>query len=167
MSRRDCIGITRTFTDRRKAQVLGGASGALIVEGIERANPALAGLPERVFVIRDQDLLNPDAEPVKTDSMPPPLVLRDAEGDIMNTGTGGGKPAKDLSINFVPVAFPKYVPAVIKMRPGEKQHLVRVERVGDHVSRFADAGEQQAADDGRGLARRSSRSTKTETTATG
>src|SRR6202042_3075754 len=82
----------------------------------------VAGLPERVFVIRDQELLNPDAEPVKTDSMPPPLVLRDAEGDILNTGTGGGKPAKDLSINFVPVAFPHYVPAVIKMRPGEKQH---------------------------------------------
>ena len=105
-----------------KAQVLGGASGALIVEGSERAIPALAGLPERVFVIRDQELLNPDAEPVKTDSMPPPLVLRDAEGDILNTGTGGGKPAKDLSINFVPVAFPKYAPAVIKMRPAEKQH---------------------------------------------
>src|SRR6202044_3164290 len=31
------------------AQVLGGASGALIVEGIERANQELAGLPERVF----------------------------------------------------------------------------------------------------------------------
>jgi FtsP/CotA-like multicopper oxidase with cupredoxin domain len=105
-----------------KAQVLGGASGALVVEGIERSNPVLAGLHERVFVIRDQDLLNPDAEPVKTDSMPAPLVMRDAEGDILNTGTGGGKPAKDLSINFVPVAFPKYLPAVIKIRPGEKQH---------------------------------------------
>ncbi len=105
-----------------KAQVLGGASGALVVEGIERSNPVLAGLRERVFVIRDQDLLNPDAEPVKTDSMPAPLVMRDAEGDILNTGTGGGKPAKDLSINFVPVAFPKYLPAVIKIRPGEKQH---------------------------------------------
>ena len=105
-----------------KAQVLGGASGALIVDGIERANPVVAGLPERVFVIRDQDLLNPDAEPVKTDSMPPPMVLRDAEGDILNTGTGGGKPAKDLSINFVPVAFPNYVPAVVKVRPREKQY---------------------------------------------
>jgi FtsP/CotA-like multicopper oxidase with cupredoxin domain len=102
-------------------QVLGGASGALIVEGIERSAPELAGLPEQVFVIRDQDLLNPNAEPVKTDSMPPPLVLRDAEGDIMNTGTGTGKPAKDLSINFVPVAYPEYRPAVIATKPGEKQ----------------------------------------------
>jgi FtsP/CotA-like multicopper oxidase with cupredoxin domain len=44
-------------------QVLGGASGALIVEGLERATPEIAGLPERVLVIRDQDLLNPDASP--------------------------------------------------------------------------------------------------------
>ena len=44
-------------------QVLGGASGALIVEGIERANPEVAALPERVFVIRDQDLLHPQAPP--------------------------------------------------------------------------------------------------------
>lgn len=102
-------------------QVLGGASGALIVEGIERSVPELAGLPERVFVIRDQDLLNPSAEPIKTDSMPPPMVLRDAEGDILNTGTGTGKPAKDLSINFVPVAYPEYRPALIKTKPGEKE----------------------------------------------
>ncbi|MBV8804904.1 MAG: multicopper oxidase family protein [Sinobacteraceae bacterium] len=104
-----------------KNQVLGGASGALIVEGIERANPLLAGLAERVLVIRDQELVNPNAEPVQTDSMPAPLVLRDAEGDILNTGTGGGKPAKDLSINFVPVPYPAYSPAVLRIRPGERQ----------------------------------------------
>ena len=40
-----------------KAQVLGGLSGAMIVEGIERANSEVAGLPERVLIIRDQDLL--------------------------------------------------------------------------------------------------------------
>lgn len=102
-------------------QVLGGASGALIVEGIERADPTLAGLPERVFIIRDQDLLNPTAQPVQTDSMPAPLMMRDAEGDIRNTGTGGGKPAKDLSINFVPVPYPRYSPAVIAIRPGERE----------------------------------------------
>src|SRR5262249_45524421 len=104
-----------------KAQVLGGASGALIVEGIERANPKIAELPERVLIVRDQDLVNPDAEPVQSDSMPKPIILRDAEGDILNTGTGGGKPAKDLSLNFVPVSFPEYQPAVIKMRTGERQ----------------------------------------------
>ncbi|MFZ1010073.1 MAG: multicopper oxidase domain-containing protein [Candidatus Sulfotelmatobacter sp.] len=104
-----------------KAQVLGGASGALIVEGIETVNREVSGLPERVLVIRDQELISPNALPVQTDSMPPPQVLHDAEGDILNTGTGTGKPAKDLSINFVPVPFPQYQPAVIKMKPSEKQ----------------------------------------------
>ena len=102
-------------------QVLGGASGALIVEGVEHEAPLVAGLPERVLIVRDQDLVNPDAEPVKTDSMPPPIALRDAEGDILNTGTGTGKPAKDLSINFVPVPFPLYQPAVLKMKPTAKE----------------------------------------------
>lgn len=103
------------------AQVQGGASGALIVEGIERANPLLAGLAERVFVIRDQPLLNPNASPVQTSSMPPPLILRDAEGDILNTNSGGGTPARDLTINFVPVPYPTYPPGVVKIRPGEKE----------------------------------------------
>jgi FtsP/CotA-like multicopper oxidase with cupredoxin domain len=102
-------------------QVQGGASGALIVEGIERANPLLAGLAERVFVLRDQPLLNPNAAPVATNSMPPPLVLRDSEGDILNTNSGGGTPAKDLSINFVPVPYPTYPPAVIKIQSGQKE----------------------------------------------
>ena len=101
-------------------QVLGGASGALIVDGIERANGSLAGLPERTFVIRDEDLLHPNASPEKI-GFPAPPPLTDAEGDIRNTGTGGGKPAKDLSINFVPVPFPDYPPASILVRPSERQ----------------------------------------------
>jgi FtsP/CotA-like multicopper oxidase with cupredoxin domain len=104
-----------------KVQVLGGASGALIVEGLEKANDAVAGLPERVLTIRDQELINPDAQPVQSGSMPPPIVLRDAEGDILNAGTGTGKPAKDLSLNFVPVPYPEYRPAVITTRPSERQ----------------------------------------------
>lgn len=104
-----------------KAQVLGGASGALIVEGIETVNREVSGLPERVLVIRDQELVNPNTAPVQTDSMPAPQVLRDAEGDILNNGTGTGKPAKDLSINFVPVPFPEYPPAAIAMKPSERE----------------------------------------------
>jgi FtsP/CotA-like multicopper oxidase with cupredoxin domain len=100
-------------------QVLGGASGAIIVDGIERANQELAGLHEQLFVIRDQELLHPEAQPAKNGLTPP--VFRDAEGDILNTGTGGGKPAKDLSINFVPVPYPDYQPATIMVRPAERQ----------------------------------------------
>lgn len=103
-----------------KVQVLGGASGAMVIEGIERAAPLLAGLPERVLVIRDQDLANPDAPPSKSE----PVVSRsmlDNDGDVVNAGTGFGKPAKDLSVNFVPVPYPDYPPATLTMKPGERQ----------------------------------------------
>lgn len=100
-------------------QVLGGASGALIVEGIERANPEVAGLPERVLVIRDQDLAKPDASATPGNAGMQAFV--DADGDAINSGTGGGKPAKDLSVNYVPVTYPNYAPASISMRPGERQ----------------------------------------------
>ncbi|MGB6691160.1 MAG: multicopper oxidase domain-containing protein [Terracidiphilus sp.] len=103
-----------------KQQLLGGASGALIVEGIEKAKKAVSGLPERVFVIRDQDLLNPNAPPAPSEPRVPKFLI-DRDGDAANTGTGFGKPAKDLSINFVPVPYPDYPPAAIEMRPGEKQ----------------------------------------------
>ncbi len=103
-----------------KEQILGGASGVLIVEGLERADAQVQGLPERVFVIRDEDLKNPNAEPSKSGAGQPP-VRRDAEGDILNAGTGTGKPAKDLSINFVSVPYPEYPPARIQMKPEERQ----------------------------------------------
>jgi FtsP/CotA-like multicopper oxidase with cupredoxin domain len=103
-----------------KQQLLGGASGGLIVEGIERAQKAVAGLPERVFIIRDQDLLNPNAPPAKSEPVVPKFLV-DRDGDAANTGTGFGKPAKDLSINYVPVPYPDYPPAVIEMKPGERQ----------------------------------------------
>ena len=103
-----------------KAQVLGGAYGALIVEGLEQANPAVAGLPERVLMIGDQELLNPDAPPSKSE----PVIAKssiDNDGDAGNNGTGYGKPAKDLSINHVPVPYPNYTPASITMKPGERE----------------------------------------------
>jgi FtsP/CotA-like multicopper oxidase with cupredoxin domain len=103
-----------------RVQVLGGASGALIVEGVEQADPELAGLPERVLVIRDQDLLNPYAAPSISEPTVPKNQI-DTDGDSTNSGTGFGKPAKDLSINFVPVPYPDYPPAKIIMKPGERQ----------------------------------------------
>jgi FtsP/CotA-like multicopper oxidase with cupredoxin domain len=98
-------------------QVLGGASGALIIEGIERAVREVAGLPERVLVIRDQDLLHPDAPPSKSEPVVPHNLI-DRDGDSANNGTGFGRPAKDLSINFVPVPWPDYPPARIRIKPG-------------------------------------------------
>ena len=101
-------------------QVLGGASGALVVEGLERAIPEVAGLPERVLVVRDQDLLHPDAPPAKSEPVTPKILI-DADGDAVNTHTGYGRPAKDLSVNFVPVPYPDYPPAPVKVQPGERQ----------------------------------------------
>ena len=103
-----------------KQQLLGGASGALIVEGIERVKRTLAGLPERVFILRDQDLVNPNAPSSKSEPVVPKFLV-DRDGDAANTGTGFGKPAKDLSINYVPVPYPDYSPAVIQMKPKERQ----------------------------------------------
>jgi FtsP/CotA-like multicopper oxidase with cupredoxin domain len=101
-------------------QVLGGASGALIIEGIERAEPETAGLPERVLVIRDQDLTNPNSPPSKDEPVVPKMFI-DRDGDAANNGTGFGKPAKDLSVNYVTVPYPDYPPGSITMRPGERQ----------------------------------------------
>jgi FtsP/CotA-like multicopper oxidase with cupredoxin domain len=103
-----------------KAQVLGGLSGAMIIEGIERANTEVAGLPERVLVIRDQDLMNPNAPPSKSEPVIGRMLI-DHDGDAANNGTGFGKPAKDLSINFVPVPYPDYPTSQIKIKPGERQ----------------------------------------------
>jgi FtsP/CotA-like multicopper oxidase with cupredoxin domain len=103
-----------------KAQVLGGASGAIIVEGIERAVKEVSGLPERVLVIRDRDLVNPDVSHSKSEPVLPPMLV-DRDGDAVNNGTGFGKPAKDLSINFIPVPWPDYLPAVLEMKPEERQ----------------------------------------------
>jgi FtsP/CotA-like multicopper oxidase with cupredoxin domain len=75
--------------------VQGGATGAIIVEGIENINPATARLPERLLVFRDN--LVPGT--------PPP----------------GNIPAWDLSLNYIPVAYPTYTPVKIGMKPQEKQ----------------------------------------------
>jgi FtsP/CotA-like multicopper oxidase with cupredoxin domain len=83
-----------------EGQVQGGATGALIVEGLQNLDPALAGLTERTFVVRDQ-------------------VLPASEANDPNI------PAWDLSINFIPVTYPTYTPAVIQTNPGQ-QELWRV-----------------------------------------
>jgi FtsP/CotA-like multicopper oxidase with cupredoxin domain len=76
-------------------QVLGGASGALIVQGIERANKLIAGLPERILVIRDQKIANSKPDP--------------------------NRPGKDLSVNFVPVVYPDLKPAIIQTRASARE----------------------------------------------
>ncbi len=82
-------------------QVLRGLTGAIVVEGIGKFNKRAAQLPERVFVLRDMEL---------------------SKG-FPTSDTA--QPAKDISINSVPVRYlggGKYdPPAVIKMKPNEEQ----------------------------------------------
>jgi len=80
------------------AQVQGGASGALIVQGIEAVIPGLRRLPQRTLILRDQ--LLPEAESQIADPL---------------------KPSWDVSVNYVPVKYPQYVPATIKVEPGKRQ----------------------------------------------
>jgi hypothetical protein len=52
--------------------------------------------------------------------MPQMAPLRDPDGDILNMGSGG-TPSKDLSVNFVAAPYPDYPPALVLMRPSERQ----------------------------------------------
>src|SRR5260370_11059850 len=63
--------------------VVGGASGALIVDGIQNVQPAVSGLRPRILVIRDQPQLQ---------------GLEQGSGDC-----GNGIPFQDLSVNYVPM----------------------------------------------------------------
>ena len=84
-----------------EAAVQGGASGAIIVRGIAGVQPAVAGLPERLLIFRDQTVAgNPDP--------------------------GGTVPAWDLSLNYVPISYvaspqPGFIPSVIKIKQGQKE----------------------------------------------
>jgi FtsP/CotA-like multicopper oxidase with cupredoxin domain len=78
-----------------EAAVLGGASGAIIIDGIENVNPAVAGLPERTLI---RDNLVPGS--------PVP---------------GGAVPSWDISLNYIPVPYPEFTPVVIPMKPSQKQ----------------------------------------------
>jgi FtsP/CotA-like multicopper oxidase with cupredoxin domain len=77
-------------------QTLGGASGAIVVDGIETLQPVVARLPQRLLVIRDQTVAG----------KPKP---------------GGAVPTWDLSLNYVPISYPALTPAAIRLRPGRRE----------------------------------------------
>jgi FtsP/CotA-like multicopper oxidase with cupredoxin domain len=75
----------------------GGASGGIVVDGIESIQPAVAGLSQQVLILRDQVL--PSGSPTP----------------------GGNVPSWDLTLNNVPISYPQEVPAIIQMGQGEQQ----------------------------------------------
>ena len=74
-------------------QLNGGAAGALIVGGMENVKPQVAGLPERVFLVRQQ-FTNP------------------------NSWIAG---PNELTLNYQPATFPLSKLPVIQMQPGVKE----------------------------------------------
>ena len=90
--------------------VQGGATGTLIIDGIEQFQPTVAGLPERVLVLRDQ-LVGPN--------VPAPF-------------TGGTCPTWDVSVNYVPVVYtsttttPAYSPPGKILMQAKQNELWRV-----------------------------------------
>lgn len=94
-----------------EAAVQGGASGAIVVNGIQNVQPATAGLSHRILMIRDQPTLQ---------------GLQESPG-----GTEGGIPQVDLTVNNVPLdattnttvnpPVTTYTPAVIRMETGDQQ----------------------------------------------
>jgi FtsP/CotA-like multicopper oxidase with cupredoxin domain len=89
--------------------VMGGATGALIVEGIETFFPALAGMKRRTLVLRDQQQYS---------------NLPEGPGNC-----GNGVPWRDVSVNNVPVnsyqqspgGVVYFAPAVVAVAEGENE----------------------------------------------
>jgi FtsP/CotA-like multicopper oxidase with cupredoxin domain len=90
------------------ASVQRGASGAIIVEGIENIQPAVVGLPQRLLVIRDQ--LLPGGDPAKA-----PKRWKGKRPDTPP------QPSWDVSVNYVPILYSDYVPASIHMKEDSRE----------------------------------------------
>jgi len=96
--------------------VQGGASGVIIVDGVGKLQPAVRGLPERILVIRDQNV-------------PGHFVTAVSMGGGIAGGASAPRveaptptlPSWDISLNYVPIPYPNYPPAVIKMKPGARE----------------------------------------------
>ena len=92
-----------------EAALLGGASGAIVVDGIQNIQPAVSGLRQRIMMIRDQTQVQ---------------GLPEGAGGCVND-----VPFQDISINNVPIDSNQqsaggpvtFTPAILQMLPGETQ----------------------------------------------
>jgi FtsP/CotA-like multicopper oxidase with cupredoxin domain len=93
-----------------EASVQGGASGLIVVDGIQNVQPAVSGLRQRLFVVRDQPTIQglPESSPT-------------VSGDVE-------VPNLDLTTNYIPenamtnaAGVTTFTPAILDMMPGETQ----------------------------------------------
>ena len=77
--------------------VLGGASGTVVVEGLEKYVPELSGLPTQILVLRGND--------------PNPIYGNDTT------------PTWDLTAGFRPIDYPTEVPSIITVPYSQKRFL--------------------------------------------
>jgi FtsP/CotA-like multicopper oxidase with cupredoxin domain len=91
-----------------ETQVLGGASGVIIINGMEQVKPETAGLPQQVMVIRDE--LIPGTTPAPAKSHP-----------VSSNTPAAPVATKQLTVNYIPIVPPYTVVPVITMKPSEKQ----------------------------------------------
>jgi FtsP/CotA-like multicopper oxidase with cupredoxin domain len=80
--------------------VQGGGTGIIEVEGISNIQPAVANLPERFVILRDEPRVGS------------PLHLSNREQQVPNW---------DVSVNYVTVAYPKYQTPTITMHSGQPE----------------------------------------------
>jgi FtsP/CotA-like multicopper oxidase with cupredoxin domain len=82
--------------------VQGGAAGAIVVDGIENVQPAVSGLPQRILIVRDQNVPG-------------------------SPNPNGNVPSWDVTLNYVPITSPsnpkssKFVPAILQMGAGDRE----------------------------------------------
>jgi FtsP/CotA-like multicopper oxidase with cupredoxin domain len=96
-----------------EASVQGGASGGIVVEGIQNVQPATAGLRQRILIIRDQPTKQGLAEGAGGD----PNAVPNLDLTVNNITTNATTNTQTLVTT--------YTPAVIQMVPGD-QELWRV-----------------------------------------
>lgn len=91
--------------------VYGGAAGALIVDGIQNVQPAVAGLQARTLIVRDQ------------------LTLQQLPESAPPVNNAVEVPNHDLTVNYVPgdattkphTGVTTFTPSIIQMQPGQPQ----------------------------------------------
>jgi FtsP/CotA-like multicopper oxidase with cupredoxin domain len=136
-------------------QVGGGASGAIIIQGIEKVRPEVSGLPERVLIIRQQSppsglpQLTLNFQPALAPAKPSPVIVMAVGSQefwrVANASTGaflnlqiwcGTTPQilQLIAIDGVPLTTPQSVATVSLPPAGRGEFIVQAPVAGESAS---------------------------------